>query len=110
MADTFKEHHCATAHSHYEEVPYQINRPKGGFRPLESFTDAEKEALYSFALVLACLDGNAFVNRENPENDMVLQYIPEVSETLEANGVLEWATKGVVKARSLRRQIPWSDI
>lgn len=82
-------------------VPYTIERPEGGFRQLSSFTPGQIEALYPFALVLACLDGNAFVNRENPEHDLVRQYIPEVFAILDMNGCVELSADGA-KFRSDR--------
>lgn len=82
-------------------VPYTIPAPEGGFRPLSSFTEAQIEALYPFALVLACLDGNAFVNREKPENDLVRQYVPDAFAALDMNGCVELTEDGA-KFRSDR--------
>lgn len=70
-------------------MPYTIPRPAEGFRKLDSFTEAQIEALYPFALVLACLDGNAFVNREHPEYDLVRQYVPDAFAVLDMNGCVE---------------------
>lgn len=74
-------------------TPYDVGVPEGGLRPLGTFTEAEIRALYPFALVLACLDGNAFVNIDVPENDLVRQYVPDAHEALKSNGVLEFALK-----------------
>src|SRR5690606_35803329 len=61
--------------------PYDIGRTEGHPR-LEDFSEAAISTLYPFALVLACLDGNAFTNRNNPELDLVRQYVPDAFATL----------------------------
>lgn len=77
-------------------TPYNVRVPDGGFRKLDTFTPGQIDALYPFALVLACLDGNAFVNRENPEMDLVRQYIPEVFATLSDNGCVDLVEDGAI--------------
>ena len=79
---------------HSISVPYTVPKPEGGFRKLDSFTEAQIEAIYPFALVLACLDGNAFVNREKPEFDLVRQYVPEAFAVLDMNGCVELTETG----------------
>jgi hypothetical protein len=87
--------------AHHFDWPYTIRRPDEGFKPLDSFTEEQKRLLYPFALVLACLDGNAFVNHENPEFDLVLQYIPSVFAVLDQNRCVELTENGA-KFRSDR--------
>lgn len=85
--------------------PYSVPRPEGGFRGLQSFSEGQVRALYPFALVLACLDGNAFVNHQDPDSDLVRQYVPEAFAVLDMNGCVTLSDDGA-SFRSDRPESP----
>lgn len=73
-------------HNHYD-----IPEPDGGWREVESFTDAESAKLRPIAETLAMLSGNAFFgntfeDRLGREREWYEMYLPEASALYEANG------------------------
>ncbi|MDX3926751.1 MAG: hypothetical protein QHC90_13230 [Shinella sp.] len=84
--------------------PYSVKEPSGGWRKVESFTEAEKAKLRPIAETLAMLDGNAFFGVGEHEHYWSDQYLPEASALYEANGGDSgWASEAsfVKTARSL---------
>lgn len=86
---------------HCIDTPYNLRRPEEGFKKLDDFTEGQIKALYPFALVLACLDGNAFVNLKNWDYDLVKYYVPDAYVALDSNGCVELTPDGA-KFRSDR--------
>jgi len=72
--------------SNREERPYSIIEPAGGWRKVDTFTDAERVKLRPIAETLAMLDGNAFFTMGDGEHWWADQYLPEASALYEANG------------------------
>jgi hypothetical protein len=67
---------------------YMIERPDTGWRPLDSFTEAERAKLRPIAETLAMLDGNAFFGlRDDEEGHFWAEsYLPEAHALYEDNG------------------------
>jgi hypothetical protein len=74
------------AQSGIGRVHYFIVRPEDGWRPIESFSEAEREKLRPIAETLAMLDGNAFFGMGPDEHYWADQYLPEASAVYDGNG------------------------
>lgn len=71
---------------HHMHRPYWINKPEGGWRARDSFSEAEKIKLRPIAETLAMLDGNAFFSMSHEGSEHYECYLPEAHALYEANG------------------------
>jgi hypothetical protein len=66
---------------------YRIPKPAEGWRPVESFTDAERAKLLPIAETLAMLDDNAFLGTSlGNGRSWADQYLPEAYALYESSG------------------------